>query len=253
MTSPPHWAPKDNVVQSFFSCIVLKFLVCFTQSLVVLWLLSHIFWCHFPFDRLKNDREEQFWNHYLREQHKLFFHFTTISHRVIKSRMDDSIHSRSSASKVESRWHHWRCEFVTAMFFNHLGFCNKNNRKKGTVCFNCCLAHVEYRKTSPASSQNIRDTWNYETQTFPSVYNVTRAFKCSRPVIKHCTNTHKHTWEFQCTGTLLSNYACIKLYFHSHQYQVLVKRHNGGSCHCIRLLCNRIEALTNSELHIENV
>lgn len=72
--------------------------------------------------------KNQFWNHYLREQHKLFFHFTTISHRVIKSRTDDSIHSRSSASEVESRWYHWRCELVTAVFLDHLGFCNKTTR-----------------------------------------------------------------------------------------------------------------------------
>lgn len=82
--------------------------------------------------------KNQFWNHYLREQHKLFFlfflffHFTTISHGVIKSRTDDSIHSWSSASKVESRWHHWRCELVSAVFLDHLGFCNK----MGNIFFN---------------------------------------------------------------------------------------------------------------------
>lgn len=45
---PPHRAPEDNVVQSLFSYIMLKFLVCFPQPLVAFWLLSHIFWCYFP-------------------------------------------------------------------------------------------------------------------------------------------------------------------------------------------------------------
>lgn len=122
MVSPAHWAPEDSVVQSFFSCIVLKFLVCFPQPLVAFWLLSHIFWCYFPFDRLKNDWEEPVLEPLLKGTTQAFFHFTTISHRVIKSRTDDSIHSWSSASKVESRWHHWRCELVPAMFLDHLGF-----------------------------------------------------------------------------------------------------------------------------------
>lgn len=48
MVSLPHWTPEDSVVQSFFSHIVLKFLVCFPQPLVTFWLLSHIFWYYFP-------------------------------------------------------------------------------------------------------------------------------------------------------------------------------------------------------------
>lgn len=95
--------------------------------------------CNFPhLTDWRMTEKNQFWNHYLREQHKLFFlfflffHFTTISHGVIKSRTDDSIHSWSSASKVESRWHHWRCELVSAVFLDHLGFCNK----MGNIFFN---------------------------------------------------------------------------------------------------------------------
>lgn len=42
----------------------------------------------------------------------------------------DSIHSRSAASEVETRRHHRRRELVTAVFLNHLGFCNQ---KKGAV------------------------------------------------------------------------------------------------------------------------
>lgn len=80
---------------------------------------------YFPFDRLKNDWEEPVLEPLLKGTTQAFFHFTTISHRVIKSRTDDSIHSWSSAAKVESRWHHWRCELVPAVFLDHLGFCNK--------------------------------------------------------------------------------------------------------------------------------
>lgn len=92
-------------------------LVAFPQLLVLF----------FPIRQIEMTEKNQFWNHYLREQHKLFFfHFTTISHRVIKSRTDDSIHSRSTASKVETRRHHRRCELVAAVFLNHLGFCNQS-------------------------------------------------------------------------------------------------------------------------------
>lgn len=85
---------------------------------------------YFPFDRLKNDWEEPVREPLLKGTTQAFFHFTTISHRVIKRRTDDSIHSWSSASKVESRWHHWRCELVPAVFLDHLGLCNKDNKQQ---------------------------------------------------------------------------------------------------------------------------
>lgn len=47
----------------------------------------------------------------------------------------DSIHSRSAASEVETRRYHRRRELVTAVFLNHLGFCNNNNKKKGVVVY----------------------------------------------------------------------------------------------------------------------
>lgn len=45
----------------------------------------------------------------------------------------DSIHSRSAASEVETRRYHRRRELVTAVFLNHLGFCNP--KKKGVVVY----------------------------------------------------------------------------------------------------------------------
>lgn len=47
----------------------------------------------------------------------------------------DSIHSRSTASEVETRRDHRRRELVTAVFLNHLGFCNQNR------C--CCIRCVQ--------------------------------------------------------------------------------------------------------------
>lgn len=77
MASRPRWAPDDSVIQSFFSRIVLKFLVCFPQSLVAFWLLSHVFWCDFPFDRLKNDWEEPILEPLLKGTTQAFF-FTSL-------------------------------------------------------------------------------------------------------------------------------------------------------------------------------
>lgn len=137
--------------------------------------------------------KNQFWNHYLREQHKLFFlfflffHFTTISHGVIKSRTDDSIHSWSSASKVESRWHHWRCELVSAVFLDHLGFCNK----MGNIFFN----KIKQQKTVVCSR-------------------FTAVQLCSSP-----KTTKKNLYLFTMTGTLIySHWAAFTIYLFMHAY-----------------------------------
>jgi len=124
----PSWYPLHNGLQKTTLFRASSLASCSSS-----WFVFPSHWLHFgcfptssgAISHLTDRRmteKNQFWNHYLREQHKLFFHFTTISHRVIKSRTDDSIHSWSSASKVESRWHHWRCELVSAMFLDHLGF-----------------------------------------------------------------------------------------------------------------------------------
>lgn len=143
--SPLHWTPEDSVAQSISSCIVLKFLVCFPQPLVAFWLLSRIFSCYFPrLIRLKNDWEEPVLEPLLKgTTQAFFFHFTTISHRVIKSRDGDSIHSRSGASKVKTRWHHWRCEPVSAMFLDHPGFWKlKGESLVTTRCYFLSNGHV---------------------------------------------------------------------------------------------------------------
>lgn len=131
-----NWAPENSVVQSVSSRIVLKSLVCFPQPLAAFWLLPPQ--VHYPllqppcFHRLKNDWEEPVPEPLLKgttQAFCFFFHFTTISHRVIKRRVNGSIHSGSSASEVESWWHHGRCELVAAVLLDHLGFCRAEQVK----------------------------------------------------------------------------------------------------------------------------
>lgn len=135
------WAPENNV-QSCFTCITLKF----PAIGCILVAFPHLLVLFSPITDWRMTEKNQFWNHYLREQHKLFFHFTTISHRVIKSRTGDSIHSRSAASKVETRRNHRRRELVPAVFLDHLGFCNQSRR-----CWIWCIQVVRDIQESTVS------------------------------------------------------------------------------------------------------
>lgn len=65
----------------------------------------------------------------------------------------DSIHSRSAASEVETRRYHRRRELVTAVFLNHLGFCNQ---KKEVLLYMMCSGDAGYSEESAASSGTDR-------------------------------------------------------------------------------------------------
>lgn len=67
----------------------------------------------------------------------------------------DSIHSRSAASEVETRRYHRRRELVTAVFLNHLGFCN-NNKKKKVLLYMMCSGNAGYSDESAASAGTDR-------------------------------------------------------------------------------------------------
>lgn len=90
-----NWAPENSVVQSVSSRIVLKSLVCFPQPLAAFWLLPPR--VHHPllqppaFTDWRMTEKNQFRNHYLREQHKLFVFF--------------SLHyNQSQSNKKKSEW-----------------------------------------------------------------------------------------------------------------------------------------------------